>query len=201
MGYLKLKRGLDFASSLLLLPVAIPMIAVTALVLLAVQGRPIFFVQLRPGFRGRPFKIVKFRTMTIERRHSGPEAEEEVVTPIGKLFRASSLDELPQLLNILRGEMSFIGPRPLLVEYLSLYTPEQNRRHDVRPGLTGLAQVEGRNLVPWDKRLELDVFYSKHVSLRMDCKILIKSVGIALSQKGVSSTTSEIMPKFAGSES
>lgn len=197
MTYPPIKRALDVAGALSLLVLLGPLIVLVALAVLLAQGRPVFFVQVRPGLHERPFRIVKFRTLT---NYSGRGAagEELRMTGLGKFLRLLSLDELPQLLNILLGQMSFVGPRPLLMDYLPLYSTSQKQRHQVRPGLTGLAQVEGRNNVPWKERLELDVFYCQHMSFRKDIEILAKSVGIVLAGKGVAPHGTDSAGRFQG---
>jgi lipopolysaccharide/colanic/teichoic acid biosynthesis glycosyltransferase len=194
-----LKRGFDLLLVILSLPLVVPVLLLTALAVRLFIGRPVLFRQPRPGLGGRVFTLRKFRSMTDERDASGallPDAER--LTRFGRLLRASSLDELPSLLNVLRGEMSLVGPRPLLVDYLSLYTPEQARRHDVRPGLTGWAQVRGRNDLSWDDRLALDIWYVDHRSLRLDIRILFLTVGRVLGRKGVSAPGSATMTRFEG---
>jgi lipopolysaccharide/colanic/teichoic acid biosynthesis glycosyltransferase len=158
------------------------------------MGPPVLFRQVRPGRGGRLFTLRKFRTM---RSGSGPD--EERLTSIGRWLRRTSLDELPELWNVVAGDMSLVGPRPLLVEYLDLYSPRQARRHDVRPGLTGLAQVEGRNLVDWDARLELDVRYVETRTLGLDLRILWRTIGLVLRREGISAEGEATMAPFRGS--
>jgi lipopolysaccharide/colanic/teichoic acid biosynthesis glycosyltransferase len=160
------------------------------------------FRQVRPGLQGRPFTMVKFRTMTVERGPDGallPDAQR--LTPFGRFLRASSLDELPELWNVLKGDMSLVGPRPLLMEYLPLYTPEQARRHEVRPGITGWAQVNGRNAISWVDKFALDVWYVDHRSLWLDVQILWRTVRKVLVRDGISAAGEATMPKFTGSKS
>jgi lipopolysaccharide/colanic/teichoic acid biosynthesis glycosyltransferase len=162
-------------------------------------GSPIFFRQMRPGLQGKPFNIVKFRTMTETRDVSGallPDSQR--LTPFGHFLRTSSLDELPELWNVLRGEMSLIGPRPLLMEYLPLYSPEQARRHEVRPGITGWAQVNGRNAISWADKFALDVWYVDHRSLWLDVRILLLTVYKVLVRDGISAVGEATMPRFEG---
>ena len=166
------------------------------LVALLIHGRPIFFVQVRPGLHGKPFKIVKFRTMTGQAQ-SGPNSR-PALTRFGRLLRYSSLDELPQLFNILKGEMSFVGPRPLLIEYLPLYSDVQALRHTVRPGLTGLAQVSGRNKLSWPEKFELDTRYAREFSLKLDSCILLQTLRMVVLQTGVAPSGGEIPEKFSG---
>jgi lipopolysaccharide/colanic/teichoic acid biosynthesis glycosyltransferase len=163
-------------------------------------GSPVFFRQTRPGLRGLPFKMVKFRTMTDARGPDGqllPDADR--LTPFGRFLRASSVDELPELWNVFKGDMSLVGPRPLLMEYLPLYSPEQARRHEVRPGITGWAQVNGRNALTWDDKFKLDVWYVENVSLWLDLRILVSTVMLVIKRDGISPSDQEIMPRFKGS--
>ncbi|MGO4606558.1 sugar transferase [Variovorax sp. 2RAF20] len=163
-------------------------------------GSPAFFRQTRPGLHGRPFNMVKFRTMTDARGVDGqllPDADR--LTPFGRFLRASSLDELPELWNVLKGDMSLVGPRPLLMDYLPLYSAEQSRRHEVRPGITGWAQVNGRNALSWDEKFKLDVWYVDHRSLWLDIKILWLTVRKVLVRDGISAAGEATMPRFVGS--
>ncbi len=198
MTYPPLKRGLDFCLSVVLLVVFLPLVILVGMLALVVQGRPILFVQVRPGLHAQPFRLVKFRTMSHGNEVLDGASGEKYTTRFGKILRSLSIDELPQLVNILRGDMSFVGPRPLLMEYLPLYSREQKRRHNVRPGLTGLAQIEGRNQVPWERRLALDVVYADNHSLAMDIGIVLRSVGLVLTRQGVEAAGSETMPRFTG---
>ena len=171
------KRIFDLlAASMALLVLALPLLALTVLVRVKL-GKPVFFLHQRPGLRGKPFYVVKFRTMTNER---GPDDEllsdAQRLTPFGRFLRVTSLDELPELWNVVKGEMSLVGPRPLEMEYLPLYSPTQMRRHEVRPGITGWAQVNGRNAITWTRRFELDVWYVDHQSFALDLKILLLTV-------------------------
>ncbi len=195
------KRFLDILFSLLLLILLLPVFLILMILVKVKLGSPIFFKQDRPGKNGKIFKLYKFRTMTDAKDKDGnllPDSER--LTSFGKLLRSTSLDELPELLNVLKGEMSFIGPRPLLVEYLDLYNEEQQHRHDVRPGLTGLAQVEGRNLLSWEERFKLDIEYVNNLTLIEDLKILFKTIKVVFKREGVSSTTSQTMEKFTGTK-
>ncbi|MBR3888115.1 MAG: sugar transferase [Clostridia bacterium] len=195
------KRLLDIIFSLLLLILLSPVFLILMILVKIKLGSPIFFKQERPGKDGKIFKLYKFRTMTDKKDEEGkllPDAER--LTSFGKMLRSTSLDELPELFNILKGEMSFIGPRPLLVEYLDLYNDEQKHRHDVRPGLTGLAQAEGRNLLSWEERFKLDVEYVNNLSFVTDTKILFKTIKVVFKREGVSSATSQTMEKFTGTE-
>ena len=164
-------------------------------------GSPAFFRQTRPGMHGRPFNMVKFRTMTDTRGTDGallPDADR--LTPFGRFLRASSLDELPELWNVLKGDMSLVGPRPLLMDYLPLYSAEQSRRHEVRPGITGWAQVNGRNALSWDEKFKLDVWYVDNRSLWLDIKILWLTVRKVLVRDGISAAGEATMPRFVGSQ-
>jgi lipopolysaccharide/colanic/teichoic acid biosynthesis glycosyltransferase len=194
-----MKRLFDFlAAALALLIFALPLLAL-AWQIRRKLGSPVLFRQVRPGLQGRPFTMVKFRTMTDERGPDGallPDAQR--LTPFGRFLRASSLDELPELWNVLRGEMSLVGPRPLLMEYLPLYTPEQARRHEVRPGITGWAQVNGRNAISWADKFALDVWYVDHRSLWLDVQILWRTVRKVLVRDGISAAGEATMPKFEG---
>ena len=197
-----MKRVFDLlASGLGLLLLSVPL-AVLAWQVRRKLGSPVLFTQVRPGFHGKPFRMVKFRTMTDERDASGallPDAQR--LTTFGRFLRASSLDELPELWNVLRGEMSLVGPRPLLMEYLPLYSPEQARRHEVRPGITGWAQVNGRNAISWDDKFALDVWYVDHSSLFLDIQILWLTVRKVLVRDGISAAGEATMPRFEGDKS
>lgn len=186
---LGVKRAADVAGSLLGLVLLSPVLAGISVAILATEGRPVLFRQVRPGLRGAPFRIVKFRTMRPLRPGESEAHSDDVrVTPLGRFLRVTSLDELPELWNVLRGEMSLVGPRPLLVEYLATYTPEERRRHDVRPGVTGWAVVNGRHALKFRDRLALDVWYVDHWSLRLDARILALTIGQVLRRRGVSVT-------------
>lgn len=195
-----IKGGLDFIIVFSLLLLIWPLLLVVAVWLcFANKGAGIFFLQERPGKDGRIFKVIKFKTMTDERDKQGnllPDAKR--LTKVGKFVRSTSLDELPQLLNVLKGDMSLIGPRPLLPQYLSLYNSEQARRHEVRPGITGWAQVNGRNAISWTKRFQLDVWYVDHCSFLLDLKILFLTIRKVLVREGISSDTSVTMEPFTG---
>ncbi|MCM2295578.1 sugar transferase [Rhodoferax sp.] len=195
-----MKRLFDFVIALLaLLLLALPLLSLIWLVRNKL-GSPAFFRQTRPGRHGKPFQMVKFRTMTDARGPDGellPDAER--LTPFGRFLRASSLDELPELWNVFKGDMSLVGPRPLLMEYLPLYSPEQARRHEVRPGITGWAQVNGRNAISWDDKFRLDVWYVDHRSLWLDIKVLWLTVKKVLVREGISAAGEATMPVFKGS--
>ena len=200
-SYPSLKRSLDLSAALLAILAVAPLLALTATALWVTQGRPIFFVQTRPGLDSRLFKLWKFRTMSPAGLNSINDQSRQSITPLGKILRKLSADELPQLLNIVRGDMSFVGPRPLLVEYLPLYSARQSLRHTVRPGLTGLAQVNGRNSQSWNDRLEMDAYYAENMSLSLDLSILFHSIWTVLSGRGVSPRGSELMDRFQGPHS
>jgi lipopolysaccharide/colanic/teichoic acid biosynthesis glycosyltransferase len=196
------KRVFDFlAASFTLLMLALPLLTLAWLIRRKL-GSPVLFRQVRPGLQGRPFIMVKFRTMTDERDPNGALlSDAQRLTPFGHFLRASSLDELPELWNVLRGDMSLVGPRPLLMEYLPLYTSEQYRRHEVRPGITGWAQVNGRNAISWTDKFALDVWYVDHRSFWLDVQILWRTVRKVLVRDGISAEGEMTMPKFTGSKS
>lgn len=195
------KRALDIALSALGLVVLSPVIALTALLVHCKLGSPVIFCQPRPGKDGEIFNLYKFRTMTDARDEKGNLLPDEVrLTEFGKLLRATSLDELPELWNILLGNMSIVGPRPLLVKYLPLYSEEQRRRHDVRPGLTGWAQVNGRNALSWEEKFRLDVWYVEHLSFWVDVKTVFLTVKNVLRREGISSATAATMEEFRGAK-
>jgi lipopolysaccharide/colanic/teichoic acid biosynthesis glycosyltransferase len=196
------KRVFDLLAAILgLLLLAVPL-ALLAWQVRRKLGSPVFFSQVRPGLHGKPFLMVKFRTMTDERDADGALlSDAQRLTAFGRFLRASSLDELPELWNVLCGEMSLVGPRPLLMEYLPLYTPEQARRHEVRPGITGWAQVNGRNEISWDDKFALDVWYVDHRSLLLDIRILWLTVRKVLVRDGISAPGDATMPKFDGQSS
>jgi lipopolysaccharide/colanic/teichoic acid biosynthesis glycosyltransferase len=186
------------ASALLVL--LSPLMLVIALLVRLRLGSPVLFTQLRPGRSGVPFTIVKFRTMRDERDHiGGLLPDEQRLTRFGQRLRSTSLDELPELINILRGDMSLVGPRPLLMEYLAFYSAEQARRHLVKPGLTGLAQINGRNAISWEEKFELDVYYVDHQSLCLDLKILVRTVREVITRHGISAEGYTTSPFFTGS--
>jgi sugar transferase EpsL len=194
-----IKRLLDVVVSLfLLLFLSLPMLLIALMVLL-VDGSPILFRQQRPGYRGAPFTLIKFRTMRLTA--AGDAAtDSQRLTRLGRLLRGLSLDELPQLWNVLKGEMSLIGPRPLLMQYLERYTPEQARRHEVRPGITGWAQVNGRNALNWPERLAMDVWYVDNWSLGLDARIMARTVALVLRREGISQEGEATMSEFLGNE-
>ena len=196
-----MKRLLDFIAALLgLIALALPLLLLMALIRRRL-GSPVFFRQIRPGLHGQPFEMVKFRTMTDACGPDGallPDAER--LTSFGRFLRSTSLDELPELWNVLKGDMSLVGPRPLLMEYLPLYSPEQARRHAVRPGVTGWAQVNGRNAISWEEKFALDTWYVDHQSLLLDIRILWLTVKKVLVREGISAAGEATMGKFTGSK-
>ncbi len=194
-----MKRFLDIVASGTLLVILSPLFAILALIVFAHLGHPVFFRQVRPGLAGRPFELIKFRTMSEERDSTGALLpDEQRLSPFSRFLRSTSFDELPELWNVLKGEMSLVGPRPLLMEYLPLYSPTQARRHEVRPGLTGWAQINGRNAVSWEERFKLDVWYVDHRSMWLDLKILMRTVGLVLKRSGVSEEGEATMSRFTG---
>ena len=195
------KRFFDFILSLIALIVLSPVILIVAILVRIKLGSPIIFCQERPGKNEKIFKMYKFRSMTDERDAQGNLLPDEIrLTLFGKKLRSTSLDELPELFNILKGDMSIVGPRPLLVKYLPRYNKEQRHRHDVRPGLTGWAQVNGRNAISWEDKFKLDVEYTKKISFLMDLKIIFMTIKSVLNHEGISSDTSATMEEFLGNE-
>lgn len=194
------KRTIDIiASGGALLVLSVPLTAITIWLHFANKGAGAFFLQERPGKDGKIFKVVKFKTMTDERDAEGkllPDADR--LTKVGRFVRSTSIDELPQLWNVLKGDMSLIGPRPLLVQYLPLYSEEQARRHEVRPGITGWAQCHGRNAISWPKKFELDVWYVDHVSFITDCRVILTTIQKVIKRADISSETSVTMEPFNG---
>lgn len=194
------KRAIDIVTSGgALLVLSVPLVAVTAWLHFANKGAGAFFFQERPGKDGKIFKVVKFKTMTDERDKDGkllPDAKR--LTKVGSFVRSTSIDELPQLWNVLKGDMSLIGPRPLLVQYLPLYSKEQARRHEVRPGITGWAQCHGRNAISWQKKFELDVWYVDHISFITDCKVIITTLKKVICRADINSTSAATMETFNG---
>jgi lipopolysaccharide/colanic/teichoic acid biosynthesis glycosyltransferase len=195
-----LKRVFDVSASMMILVILIPVLVLVWLLVLCSHGRPVLYEQCRPGINGAPFRMLKFRTMTNE-RGSGGELLPDVdrLTSLGRFLRSTSLDELPELWNVLKGDMSLVGPRPLLMEYLPLYTTEQARRHQVRPGITGWAQVNGRNALSWEEKFTLDVWYVDNQSFWLDVKILFLTVAKVFQREGISADGAATMPKFTGS--
>ena len=196
-----MKRFLDFLGSLILIIIFSLIIILTWILVRIKLGSPAIFKQPRPGINGEVFYVYKFRTMTVERDERGELLpDEERLTSFGKLLRKLSLDELPQLLNVLKGDMSFVGPRPLLVEYLPLYNERQSKRHNVRPGITGWAQVNGRNAISWEQKFEFDVWYVENKSLLLDFKIMMLTVKKVFVSEGISQDGQATMQKFTGSD-
>jgi sugar transferase EpsL len=194
------KRGLDLLALLAGSPFVLPVAIVVALVVRLQMGSPVFFRQVRPGYKAKPFTLLKFRTMTSARDTLGhPLADGCRLTKLGRFLRRLSLDELPQLWNVWKGEMSLVGPRPLLMQYLERYTAEQMRRHEMKPGITGWAQVNGRNALSWEERFRLDVWYVDHWSLELDFKIILKTIRSVLLREGISQHGHSSMPEFLGS--
>lgn len=192
-----LKRVFDVVVSATALVVLAPVMGLIALLVWRTMGRPVLFRQARPGLHGKPFVMYKFRTMRDLRDAEGNLLPDEArLTPFGRWLRTTSLDELPELVNVLRGEMSLVGPRPLLMEYLDRYTPEQARRHEVKPGITGWAQIHGRNNLSWEERLRLDVWYVDNWSLWLDVKILWRTLWMVLRREGISAQGHATMPRF-----
>lgn len=196
-----IKRPQDFCCALAAIIVLSPVMAVTAVLVRIKLGSPVIFKQKRPGLNGKIFTLYKFRTMTDKKDKNGELLpDEERLTRFGKILRSTSLDELPELVNMLKGDMSVVGPRPLLVKYLPLYNERQARRHEVRPGFTGYAQVHGRNAITWEDKFEKDVYYVDHISFLGDWKIIFQTVGTVLKREGISSETAQTMEEFEGSK-
>lgn len=197
-----LKRVFDIISVFLSFPAIVPVIFVIAILIRIKFGNPVFFKQVRPGLNNKSFEMIKFRTMLDATDKKGsPLSDEQRLSPLGKLLRSTSLDELPELWNVLKGDMSLVGPRPLLMEYLPLYNDEQLRRHEVRPGITGWAQINGRNALSWEEKFKLDVWYVDHQSFWLDMKILFLTVKKVLVRDGISAEGEVTMSKFTGNES
>ena len=195
-----IKRVLDFILSLLAIIILSPILLLVALLVRIKLGSPIIFKQKRPGLNEKIFTLYKFRTMTDVKDKEGNLLPDEIrLTKFGKLLRSTSLDELPELFNILKGDMAIVGPRPLLVRYLPLYNEHQKHRHDVRPGFTGHAQVNGRNSIAWDDKFDLDIEYVHKISFLLDIQIILKTIKVVLFREGISSETSETMEEFRGS--
>lgn len=196
-----IKRLLDFVLALIAIIILSPVLLITAILVRIKLGTPVIFKQERPGLNEKIFTLYKFRTMTDQRDENGNLLSDEIrLTKFGKTLRSTSLDELPELFNILKGDMSIVGPRPLLVIYLSRYNDEQKHRHDVRPGLTGYAQAYGRNGLTWEDKFKLDVEYTSKVSFLLDVKIIFKTIKVVLFREGISSETSVTMEEFKGNE-
>jgi len=199
MTYNHLKRVFDFLLALVLIIMLLPLYILISILILATLGQPILFKQKRPGYKEKIFEIYKFRTMTNDKDKNGNLlSDQERLKGIGKFIRSTSLDELPQLFNVLKGEMSFVGPRPLLVEYLPLYNERQKKRHNVKPGITGWAQVNGRNAISWEDKFELDIWYVENQSFLLDMKILWMTFLKVVKRDGINSKNSVTMEKFIG---
>jgi len=196
------KRLFDLCIALPSLLILVPLIAVLAALIRLTLGSPVFFKQRRPGLNGQPFSLIKFRTMSDARNATGGLLQDsERLTSLGKFLRATSLDELPELFNVIKGDMSLVGPRPLLMEYLGRYTAEQARRHEVKPGITGLAQINGRNAITWEQRFAFDVEYVEKSSLWLDLRILFLTVIKVMKREGINPQGHSTMPYFLGSRS
>ena len=194
-----MKRMLDLLGSSLGLILFSPILIAVSLLIWRQMGRPITFRQVRPGLQGKPFQMIKFRTMRVANAPDGsPLPDSERLTGFGRFLRASSIDELPGLWNVLKGDMSLVGPRPLLMEYLPLYSPEQARRHEARPGVTGWAQVNGRNAISWEEKFELDVWYVDNRTIWLDLKIIWLTIRKVFKREGISAAGEATMPKFEG---
>ncbi|MHB0956096.1 MAG: sugar transferase [Pirellulaceae bacterium] len=194
------KRMLDVGGAGLALLGFAPLLAAIALGVRRSVGKPVLFRQTRPGLHGQPFEMIKFRTMADARDAQGnPLSDEARLTRFGRFLRKTSLDELPELWNVLKGDMSLVGPRPLLMQYLDRYTPTQARRHEVKPGLTGWAQINGRNAISWEKKFELDVWYVDHRSLALDLRIILVTIWKIFKREGISAAEHVTMPEFMGS--
>jgi sugar transferase EpsL len=200
--YPYVKRAIDLCAAALGALLLSPVLAAIAMLTWLAAGSPVLFRQVRPGRGGRPFVLLKFRTMSDRRDAVGTlSPDRDRLTRIGRFLRSASLDELPELVNVLRGDMSLVGPRPLLMAYLDRYTPEQARRHEVRPGMTGWAQVNGRNALTWDAKFALDVWYVDHLGFWLDARILLKTLFLVARREGISAADHATMPEFLGSDS
>lgn len=198
--YLTMKKILDWISACILLTLTSPIMLAAMLAIKVGSKGPILFRQKRPGIEGKVFTVFKFRTMSLETDKDGNLLpDKDRMTRIGSILRKSSVDELPQLINILKGEMSFIGPRPLLVQYLEYYTPEQRRRHEVTPGISGWAQVNGRNAISWEDKFKYDIWYVDHISFVLDAKIVLKTIKNVVIRDGINNSQNDTMPMFSGS--
>ena len=194
---MSMKRFFDLILSIIGLIILSPLFLLIIIIIYIVMGRPIFFIQERPGYLGKPFKLLKFRTMLeMDAKEINVIDESKRIKPLGKFLRRTSLDELPELINVIRGNMSLVGPRPLLMEYLPYYTIRQSKRHNVLPGITGYAQIKGRNALSWEEKFELDLWYINNMSLHLDIKILFETIAVVLSGKGVSAKNHITMPRF-----
>ena len=197
-----IKRPMDFLCAVLGLIVFSPIMVIIALLIRVRLGSPVIFKQERPGLNEKIFTLYKFRSMTNQKNKNGELlADEKRLTEFGKWLRSTSIDELPELFNILKGDMSIVGPRPLLVRYLERYNEMQRHRHDVRPGITGYAQINGQNSISWEERFKMDVWYSEHITMQRDLRIISKTIRVVLERKGINSGTSETMEEFMGTGS
>jgi sugar transferase EpsL len=195
------KRFLDLLLTGSMLMLLSPLLLLVAIMVWIKLGSPVLFTQIRPGYRCQLFTIYKFRSMTDDRDEQGQHLSDKArLTPFGRFLRSTSLDEIPELFNVLRGDMSLVGPRPLLTHYLERYSPEQNRRHQVRPGITGWAQINGRNALSWDDKLAMDVWYVENLSLLLDLKVLLATIWMTLRRKGISHPGEATMKEFMGSQ-
>ena len=196
-----IKRSIDFILSLLAVIILSPVLLIVAVLVRVKLGSPVIFKQERPGLNEKIFTMYKFRTMTDEKDENGELLSDEIrLTKFGKILRSTSLDELPELFNIVKGDMAIVGPRPLLVKYLPLYNEKQHKRHLVKPGITGYAQVNGRNSISWEEKFDLDVYYVNHITFLLDVKIIFKTVKTVLCREGISSEASATMEEFRGSQ-
>lgn len=196
-----LKRIFDFTVAIVLLLILSPILLIISILVLIYHGRPVLFFQTRPGIHGRPFKMMKFRSMTNDTDENGELlSNEKRLTPFGKKLRSTSLDELPELLNVVKGDMSLVGPRPLLMEYVKLFSARQAKRMEVKPGVTGWAQINGRNAISWPKKFELDVWYVENQSFWLDLKILFITAKKVLIREGISHEGEVTMPRFKGEQ-
>jgi len=196
-----MKRLFDCVSAGLALVLLSPVLLLVALMIRCSMGSPVFFRQTRPGLYGKPFQMIKFRSMRDAYDANGYLLpNDKRITKLGRFLRSSSLDELPELWNVLKGDMSIVGPRPLLMDYLPLYSNRQARRHEVRPGLSGWAQINGRNEIPWEEKLELDIFYVENESLLLDCKIILLTIAKVLRRDGINSKDGSLVKRFTGSK-
>ena len=199
MKYLKFKYAIDWLAAMILILILSPFLVFISLIIKLKLGSPIFFFQDRPGLSEKKFRLIKFRTMSSEKDNSGKLLEDQHrLTKFGNFLRETSIDELPTLINILKGEMSFIGPRPLLMEYLNFYSENQRRRHNVKPGLTGLAQINGRNSISWQKKFKYDVLYVENISLLIDMKIIFMTIFKVLKREGIYSKYNRPIEPFKG---
>lgn len=197
--YRAVKRTMDVAGASAALAISAPILAGAAIAVRTTLGTPVFFRQTRPGLNEKPFRLIKLRTMREPKPGEARyRSDGDRLTPLGRFLRATSIDELPTLINVLAGDMSLVGPRPLLMEYLPRYTREQARRHEVKPGVTGLAQVRGRNSISWEEKFELDVYYVDHASIALDVRILAETIWQVLARQGVSHGAHPTMPEFLG---